>query len=253
LAALGAEESSLAARLLEAGMQSVLGMAWSVRVSWFLTRRLDGVDHADRRQAIERAFRKLYDGYARFLNQLQTSNEPEEGRLGQVLVLQEYANLGTALHLALDQQASILDLHVVLSSHLDHLQDHGRGRELGELVLEKLKRLPRNAFTAERGVELAAVVDDIARHELLMRQFDIAQTMYERALAIWDSLEGLDPRVASTARANTLHQLGLVAEEQGRFAQAESAYKKALEIFLAVDHRHSAAGTYHQLGTVALM
>jgi CHAT domain-containing protein len=29
----GAEESSLAARLLEAGMQSVLGMAWSVTVS----------------------------------------------------------------------------------------------------------------------------------------------------------------------------------------------------------------------------
>jgi tetratricopeptide (TPR) repeat protein len=42
-----------------------------------------------------------------------------------------------------------------------------------------------------------------------------------------------------------------VAQQQRRFEEAEAAYKKALEIKLDFDDRHSAASTYHQLGRVA--
>jgi len=51
--------------------------------------------------------------------------------------------------------------------------------------------------------------------------------------------------------ASTYHQLGVVAQEQGRFADAEQAYRQALELWLEFDDRHSAASTYHQLGVVA--
>jgi tetratricopeptide (TPR) repeat protein len=51
--------------------------------------------------------------------------------------------------------------------------------------------------------------------------------------------------------ASTYHQLGMVAQEQRRFAEAEDAYRKALEIKVAFNDRHSAASTYHQLGMVA--
>jgi hypothetical protein len=99
-------------------------------LSWFLTGRLGAAGQAERRHAIERAFREHYDGYAGFLDRLQTSNKPEERQVAQVLVEHEYANLGTALRFALDQQASTLDPYRVLSHHLDQLQDHRRGREL---------------------------------------------------------------------------------------------------------------------------
>ncbi len=80
---------------------------------------------------------------------LQTSKKPEERQLARILGEQEYANLGTALRFALDQQASIRHLNRVLSGHLDLLREHCRGRELGELVLEKIEQLPPAALQAD--------------------------------------------------------------------------------------------------------
>ena len=56
---------------------------------------------------------------------------------------------------------------------------------------------------------------------------------------------------AKDGAARTYHQLGMVAQDQRRFEDAEDAYQKALEILIAFDDRHSAASTYHQLGNVA--
>src|SRR5262249_14467793 len=141
-------------------------------LSWFLTRRLANAEQAERRDAIQRAFRELYDGFARLLIEMQISKDPEEWQQTPFLVEQEYANLGTALRLALDQQASILNLYTVLDQHLDHLQDHRRGLELGELVLEQLERLPRDTMTGTRGAELVGAIDSIAKRQLAMRQFE---------------------------------------------------------------------------------
>jgi tetratricopeptide (TPR) repeat protein len=217
-------------------------------LSWFLTGRLAAADQDERRDAIQRAFRELYDGP---LYKLQTSNEPKERQLAQILVEQEYANIGTALRLALDQQVSIRNPYIVLSRHLDNLQDHRRGRELGALVLGKLEQLPREALTAQRASELGGVIDNIAKRQLLMREYDGARVSYQRALATFDRIEGLDPRLVGLLRAGILHNLGIVAQEQRRFAEAEDAYKKALEIKLAFNERHNAANTYHQLGIMA--
>lgn len=223
-------------------------------LSWFLTRRLGAADQTGRRQAIERAFRKVYDDRAKDLSRAQTSNDPEERRLTQRQVEMEYANFGTALRFALDQQASTVFLHAVLSQHLDQLQDHRRARELGELVLEKLGQLPPKALTGPRGFELVGIIDNIAMRQLKMKELDGARKTYERALAVLDGLQGIEPelaKLADTLRAGILHQLGVVAQEQHRFADAEDAYKNAQEIYLAGDDRHGAASTYHHRGIVS--
>jgi len=219
-------------------------------LSWFLTGRLAAADQNESREAIERAFRKHYDGLAQALFGLQESNEPNERQLGQAVVELEYANLGTALRFALDQQASILGPYRALSRHLDHVKDHRRGRELGELVLSKLEQLPPEALTGQRGAEFVAVIDDIASRQLLLRDLDAAQASYEKALTILDGLQ-MEPRTAGLLRASTLHQLGVVAQERRNFEEAEAAYKNALEIFVSFNDRNAAASTYHQLGRVA--
>src|SRR5262249_14951096 len=137
------------------------------------------------------------------------------------LVEQEYANLATALRFALDQQASILDPYHVLSSHLDHLRDHARGRELDELVLDKLKRLPPEVITGQRGYEFSCVIHNIGTHQLERREFDAARASYEKALAILDGLHGLDPKTAGIGRACFIDGLGTVALRLCRFAEAE--------------------------------
>ena len=221
-------------------------------LSWFLTHRLAAADQAERRQAIERAFRGFYDGYAATLSSLQDSkDDPQQRRVAQLLVELEYANLGTALRLALGQQQSILSPYSVLSSHLDRLRDHRRGLELGDLVLTRLEQLPPESLSGELGTELVAVIDDIAKRQLLLHQLDRGRASYERALAIHDGLDGLDAGTKAILRAPLLHQLGMVAQQQRRFAEAEAAYKQALEIYVEFNDRHSAARTHHQLGRVA--
>jgi tetratricopeptide (TPR) repeat protein len=220
-------------------------------LSWFLTHRLAAADQAERRQAIERAFRGFYDGYAAALTSFQNSkDDPQQRQVAQVLVELEYANLGTALRLALDQQESILSPYSVLSTHLDRLHDHCRGLELGDLVLARLEQLPPGSLSGTRGAELVGVIDDIASRQLQLHQLDRARASYERALAIFDGLTGLDPRMA-VARAGILHQLGMVAQEQRQFDEAKAAYKQALEIFVEFNDRYSAASTNHQLGRLA--
>ena len=51
--------------------------------------------------------------------------------------------------------------------------------------------------------------------------------------------------------ANLSHLAGRVAQDQRRFTDAEQAYRQALDLKLEFDDRHSAAGTYGQLGVVA--
>lgn len=216
-------------------------------LSWFLTNRLAAADAAERRPAIKSAFRKLYDGVAGALFRLQQSKEPMQRRRGEFLAEQEYANLGTALRFALDQHAPILEPYRVLSGHLDYLEDHRRGLALGDLVLERLEQLPPEAFAGNHGVELAIIMDDIASRQLLLKQFEAARASYEKALAIHDGLQEADPK----GRATILYQLGIVAQEQRRFPEAEVAYRKALEIFVEFNDLGRAASGYHQLGTVA--
>jgi tetratricopeptide (TPR) repeat protein len=236
--------------LLQRDAQNPIFLRPQPALSWFLTARLGAPDQAKRRAAIERAFRKHYYGFAAVLFTLQQSKKPEERRLLPLLLEMEYANLGTALRFALDQQASILELCRVLSGHLNYLQESQRGRELAQLVLDKLEQLPPEALTGQRGLEFLGVSNDIANYQLQLREFDRAWAGYERMLATLDGLEGVETRLAGRLRAITFHQLGLVAEKQGRFAEAEDACKKVLKMLIELNDRHFAANIYHQLGNV---
>ena len=55
----------------------------------------------------------------------------------------------------------------------------------------------------------------------------------------------------SLLAGRTYHQLGIVAQEQRQWEQAEQYYKEALAIYVEFQDRYSQARTYHQLGRVA--
>jgi tetratricopeptide (TPR) repeat protein len=52
-------------------------------------------------------------------------------------------------------------------------------------------------------------------------------------------------------KANSLHNLGIIAEERREFEKAEDWCKKSLKIFKQLGDEHNAAITYHQLGMIA--
>jgi tetratricopeptide (TPR) repeat protein len=74
---------------------------------------------------------------------------------------------------------------------------------------------------------------------------------YDRALSIHNGLNIFDERQKTILIASIYHSLGMVAEAQRQWAQAEQYYQKALAIKIDFNDRHSQASTYHQLGRVA--
>jgi len=140
---------------------------------------------------------------------------------------------------------------MALSFYLDAVQDPRRGLQLGETVLARLEAYPTEALAGLLGAEFVGVLDDIASRQLSLKQYAAAEASYQKALSIWLTNKGYEADQIRCRSASIYHQLGVVAEAQRQWAQAERYYGQALEIKIEFNDRYSQASTYHQLGRVA--
>src|SRR5262249_24614737 len=138
-----------------------------------------------------------------------------------------------------------------LSLYLDATQYQRRGLELGETVLKRLEQYPIDKLAGPLGFEFAGVLDDIARRQVLLKQYIAAGASYQKALSIWLANKHYNADEIKKTSASIYHQLGYVAQEQRQWAQAEAYYQQALQIYVEYNDRYSQADTYHQLGRVA--
>ena len=167
--------------------------------------------------------------------------------VGQAFAGLEYENLTVALDLALGAKMSIVQPYSALSVYLDHTHDEVRGLELGKRVLARLTAEEEGELPARFGLELAGVIDEIAKRQLRLKRYSEAQESYRKALDVL----GRTKDVPSELTAPVYHQLGIVAHGQRQWVEAESYYKQALQIYVDFNDRHSQASAYHQLGIVA--
>jgi tetratricopeptide (TPR) repeat protein len=200
---------------------------------------------------VDIAFRQHYDHVGRAFYQLLTSKESKERQIGQVLVSLEYENLMTALNLALVAQVSIFNYYNALFEYQDITHDERRGLELGEMIIHLLENYPAEKLSGQLGVEFVSVIDNIARRQLALKEYVAAETSYQKVLEVTLKLEQIDKQFRDKMRASAYHQLGMVAQEQRQWIQAEQYYQQALQIDVEYNDRYKQAGTYHQLGAVA--
>ena len=208
---------------------------------YFLRNRLDTADLSPLRAAVETAFRLHYDQVGNALYDLLQSKEPQERQVGQILTSLEYTNLSTALDLALAAQVSILNLYLTLSTYLDSTQEQQRGLDLGQSVLKRLETYPSEKLTGMLGTELAVVIDDIAKRQLLLKNYKEAEALYRKALAILLENKSYEADRIKQRSASIYHQLGRVAEEQRQWEQAEAYYQQALQIKIEYQDRYAQA------------
>jgi tetratricopeptide (TPR) repeat protein len=218
---------------------------------YFLRSHLNVSEQAEVRVAAETAFRELYDQVGNVLHDMLEASDPKEKQLGMVVVHQEYENLMTALKLALNDQVSILKPYRALSSYLDATQDLSRGLNMGMTVLKYLEMYSSEKLKKAMRVEFANVVDDIARWQLLLKQYEAAETSYQKELSIWQKNTSHDTETIKRESASIYHQLGAVAQRQRKWEQAEQYYQQALEIRIEYNERCSQAKIYGQLGIMA--
>ena len=171
--------------------------------------------------------------------------------LGQALTKLEYENLMAALYLGLDAQVSILNLYRALTFYLDTTQEQRRGLTLGETVLKRLELYPEEKLAGEIGFEFAGIIDDIAKRQLSLKQYAQAEASYKKALTTLLVNKKYDEKTIKHGSAPVYHQLGMVAQEQREWKQAEQYYQEALRICVEYQDRYSQARTYGQLGILA--
>ena len=219
---------------------------------FFLKARLNDPAQAERKEAIETAFREHYEGIGGFLGELTDSKEAGQQQAGFALIKEEYENFYTALQIALRQQKSIVTVFLKLSKYLDKSQQHQQGLELGRQVMQALENYPEELLQGQIGYEFVGVLcDSIGKKFYLLQQFQEAEEAYSKALELWDGMMIPSPELKGTQRATILHQLGMVAQEQRKYAEAEHYYKEALAIKIEYNARYEQASTLHQLGSVA--
>ena len=214
---------------------------------YFLRSRAD----PRRGAAVETAFREHYQGLCRMIYSLQTSKEPKERPSGQSLAKLEYENALRALELSLAARSSIMAPYMVLSQFFDDAKDNAAGLALAESVSEGLERYPEQLLAGPLGLGMVGVIDDTAARFLLLKRYPQAKAAYERALAILRSNTSIPPEERRRASASIYHQLGVVAQEQRQWEEAEKNLLEALRIDVEFDDRHEQASTYAQLGRVA--
>jgi len=218
---------------------------------YFLRGQLQSQEQSELRAAVETAFRAHCDEFAGAICQLHQSKNAPEKQTGLAAAKLEYENLATALNLAVRDQVSILNPYLAMSKYLDAVHDDSRGLALGETILAGLENYRPETLAGPLGLELASVIDGIAKRQLLLKQFTAAEASYRRALEMLERNQSLDASTKRRLGGRIHHQLGVVAQEQRQWAQAERHYQKALEIFIEFKDRYQQAGTYHQLGIVA--
>ncbi len=218
---------------------------------YFLRSRLQEPAQAEMKQAVERAFRDYYRRLGATMHSWLTSQDGQERQLGQFLAGLEYENLVTGLNLALDAQASIAGYYNALLNYLEAKQDPRRSLALFQSILDRFERYPAEKLAGPLGVEFINVLGTTANLQLELKQYAAAESSYQRILRLVPQLRQLDHEEAQKLQALAYHQLGIVAQQQGQWAQAEQYYQQALQLKIEFNDRYSQAGTYGQLGTVA--
>jgi tetratricopeptide (TPR) repeat protein len=218
---------------------------------YFLRNRLHAPEQREVRSAVETAFREHYDQLGDMLKQLLNSKDQQERRVGPILASLEYENLMTALTLALDAQVSIYNLFGSLSNYLDTTQDQRRGLELGQMVLARLETFSSVMLAGRLGTELARIVGDIANRRFQLKDYTAAEALYQKGLKLVAQLKHIDKKERNELNAGTYHNLGVVAQEQRQWKEAEQYHQQALQIFIENNDRYAQAGTYRSLGIVA--
>ncbi|WP_052418738.1 tetratricopeptide repeat protein, partial [Methanolacinia paynteri] len=202
--------------------------------------------------AINTAFVEAYREAGFDLYKLIKSKEAHERKIGIALVDLEYENLLSALDLALEIKGLITAIYMPISGFLDSRNKHVQGLDLGEYVRDVLQKYPIEDLNKQMASEIVAIIDDIGRHQLLLKRLEDSRRTYELALKMLNGIRDISEEDKRRISESIYHQLGNVAGEQRKWDQSEKYYRKALEICKEFNDRYGQASTYNQLGIVAL-
>ncbi len=216
---------------------------------YFLRAKLAAVAAAVQ-EGVTTGFKEHYKVLARQYEQMMTSKEPEQRKLGLFLCGLEYENLFSALRTCLARRESF-SIYECLDQYLDSIHNQTDLLQLSELVQQAKAHYSSESLQGQVGLEFSDASLKLGNAYLKNQQYLLARTTYQYALEMLDNITGIESRQKQLAIALVTCQLGIVAQELREYEQARSHYQQALDIFIEYNDRYTQATVYHQLGIVA--
>lgn len=189
----------------------------------------------------DRAHYRLYTVLGSELGNLLESRDPEERTFGIAFTDAEYFNLSAALRYAVQTGEHVTPLIRPIDGYLARQQPVERRRERWEEIITPLS-------SGEHDVsheELAYLYLVASNAAVEAQDFTAARNHAENALRLYQD-EG-DQRGA----ANSLFNLGRLAQRVGDLGAAEQSYSQALSIFSTLGDQYGAGLVQEQLGRAA--
>ncbi|MGF1524543.1 MAG: CHAT domain-containing protein [Leptolyngbyaceae cyanobacterium] len=215
---------------------------------YFLKTKLAELDETTH-EALATGFKNHYQGLAGQYQQLMQSKDPQERQLGIVFTRLEYENIYYALQICLEKQDNP-DLFHCLGTYLNSTADSQGELQLLEFVCDELEQYPTSSISQEIFENIIRAFGQRANLYQTSRQYSKAEEQYKKVIDFAKNISDIGKRFRESIVASTYHNMGIVAEEQRHYKQAQQYYQQALDIYIEFDDRHSQARTYHQMGSV---
>ncbi|NJN13732.1 MAG: CHAT domain-containing protein, partial [Richelia sp. RM1_1_1] len=214
---------------------------------WFLRKRLNATASLHNQEVISELEKKLLIFYA-YLADNYRKELISNAELASLILRVEEPNLLQKLRLA-EQQQQWAEAQFILQALGEIYQRLGRKPEfkaLRQRVLNQIGIHLSEAKAKGKGAfELWIYLRINEANEALLRaDLEAARVIYQEIL---DELVALNDSLVNNKIADVYHQLGIVAQQQRQFEQAEQYYFKALKIYEDAGDLYSAATVYHQL------
>jgi len=169
----------------------------------------------------------------------------------QLMARLEYENLMTALKLALNSEKSIINISSILHNYFDISKNYLGKLEMDKLILGKIENYSKEKLKGRLGAEFLATVVRIGETQLNMKNYTDAGLSFNKALTLLKDVHVLNDTHKKQLSAIIYRDLGIVAQEQRQWEQAEKYFQNALKILIEFNDRYSQASTYHYLGRMA--
>ena len=195
------------------------------------------------RSAADQAHYQIYSELGAKLHGMLISPDDPQRAAGHAAARAEYANLAAALAHGLRTGQPVVPVVEPLAEYLAQARLPDARRVLLDDAIAACPR--RDGAAGASPGELVTLHELAGRTAIDQHRLDDAQAQFEAVLRLHRF-----PRLLDRA-TSAHHQLGLIAQRQRRYRQAEVSYHRALGLKLQLGDQGGAADTHHQLGVLA--
>jgi tetratricopeptide (TPR) repeat protein len=221
---------------------------------YFLRSKGNEPARAERRDAIDTAFRNHYDAYAPHLNhQLQSQDSRTRASAAYVVKL-EYENFVHALQLRVKAQVSFANIFALLSDYFDVLRADAQGVQLAQQISWQVEvGYDDEALQGPLGMELFVVLHDLSNRYLRLERPDEAERVLRKCLDQLELCTQVPENHLIEARLGVTNSLALIAQRRRELDVAEKYFSESMRLAQAVANVDAESKALNNLGRIAEM